>query len=109
MRDDMVAEVEALTQRKVVAFMSDNHIDPDMAVESSCWSRSRSRSACHCPSERGRVHAPVVLELEEQAVAARRRERRWRSDRGRPRPARVHVEVGEVALAQRDRWPPAPR
>lgn len=33
MRDDMVREVEALTGRCVVAFMSDNHIDPDLAIE----------------------------------------------------------------------------
>jgi uncharacterized protein YbcI len=34
MREDMIQAVEALTDRKVIAFMSDNHIDPDMAVES---------------------------------------------------------------------------
>jgi len=34
MREDLVAAVETITQREVVAFMSDNHIDPDMAVES---------------------------------------------------------------------------
>jgi uncharacterized protein YbcI len=33
MRDDMVAAVEGLTERKVIAFMSENHIDPDMAAE----------------------------------------------------------------------------
>jgi uncharacterized protein YbcI len=33
MRDDLVTAVEMLTERKVIAFMSDNHIDPDMAVE----------------------------------------------------------------------------
>ncbi len=33
MRDDLVATVEEHTGRKVAAFMSDNHIDPDMAVE----------------------------------------------------------------------------
>jgi uncharacterized protein YbcI len=33
MRDDLVRIVEDLTERRVVAFMSDNHIDPDMAVE----------------------------------------------------------------------------
>ena len=33
MRDELVAAVERLTGRKVVAFMSDNHIDPDMAAE----------------------------------------------------------------------------
>jgi len=33
MRDDLVAAVEMILERKVIAFMSDNHIDPDMAVE----------------------------------------------------------------------------
>ncbi len=33
MRDDLVQVVEEATGRKVIAFMSDNHIDPDMAVE----------------------------------------------------------------------------
>ena len=34
MRADLVAGIEAITGREVAAFMSDNHIDPDMAVES---------------------------------------------------------------------------
>ena len=34
MRDDLVAAVEEVTGRKVIAFLSDNHIDPDIAVES---------------------------------------------------------------------------
>jgi uncharacterized protein YbcI len=33
MRTDLVEAVESITGRKVVAFMSDNHIDPDMAIE----------------------------------------------------------------------------
>ena len=33
MRAELVASVEGLTGRKVAAFMSANHIDPDMAVE----------------------------------------------------------------------------
>jgi uncharacterized protein YbcI len=33
MRHDLVAAVETITEREVIAFMSDNHIDPDMAVE----------------------------------------------------------------------------
>ena len=33
MREDMVGAVQMLTERTVIAFMSDNHIDPDMAVE----------------------------------------------------------------------------
>jgi uncharacterized protein YbcI len=34
MSDDAVAGIEELTGRKVLAFLSDNHIDPDVAVES---------------------------------------------------------------------------
>jgi uncharacterized protein YbcI len=33
MREDLIALVEGQTERKVVAFMSANHIDPDMAAE----------------------------------------------------------------------------
>src|SRR3954453_12368487 len=33
MRTDIVAAVERITSRKATAFMSDNHIDPDYAVE----------------------------------------------------------------------------
>jgi len=33
MAEEMTESVERLTDRKVVAFMSDNHLDPDMAVE----------------------------------------------------------------------------
>jgi|SRR5215210_1449922 len=33
MRHDLVEAVESATKRRVVAFMSQNHIDPDLAVE----------------------------------------------------------------------------
>jgi uncharacterized protein YbcI len=33
MRGELVAKVQQLTGRKVVAFMSDHHIDPDIATE----------------------------------------------------------------------------
>jgi uncharacterized protein YbcI len=33
MREEMSEKVEELMGRKVVGFMSDNHIDPDLAVE----------------------------------------------------------------------------
>jgi uncharacterized protein YbcI len=33
MREALVSRVEELTGRKVIAFMSDNHIEPDMGVE----------------------------------------------------------------------------
>jgi uncharacterized protein YbcI len=33
MRDELIEVVERELDRKVIAFMSDNHIDPDLAVE----------------------------------------------------------------------------
>jgi uncharacterized protein YbcI len=33
MRDELIKAVEDATGRKVIAFMSQNHIDPDMAAE----------------------------------------------------------------------------
>jgi uncharacterized protein YbcI len=33
MRDDLIGIVERQLERKVIAFMSQNHIDPDLAVE----------------------------------------------------------------------------
>ncbi len=33
MREDLVAAVERITGRTVAAFLSDNHIDPDIGVE----------------------------------------------------------------------------
>jgi hypothetical protein len=34
MREDLVAAVEEITGRTVIAFLSDNHLDPDVAIES---------------------------------------------------------------------------
>ena len=34
MREELVAGIEQISGRKVIAFLSDNHIDPDVAVES---------------------------------------------------------------------------
>ena len=33
MRDSCSRKIEELTERRVIGFMSDNHIDPDIAVE----------------------------------------------------------------------------
>jgi uncharacterized protein YbcI len=33
MRDDLIEAVEDVLDRKVIAFMSDNHLDPDLAAE----------------------------------------------------------------------------
>jgi uncharacterized protein YbcI len=40
MREDLVQGVEAILGRKVIAFMSDNHIDPDVAAEIFVLARS---------------------------------------------------------------------
>jgi uncharacterized protein YbcI len=40
MRHDLINGIEAILERKVIAFMSDNHIDPDVAVEVFCLRRS---------------------------------------------------------------------
>jgi hypothetical protein len=34
MRDDLIKGVERVTGRTVIAFMSANHLDPDIAIES---------------------------------------------------------------------------
>jgi uncharacterized protein YbcI len=33
MQDELTGAVEKLTGRKVIAFMSDNHVDPDLTAE----------------------------------------------------------------------------
>jgi uncharacterized protein YbcI len=33
MRDELIELVEATLERKVIAFMSQNHVDPDLAIE----------------------------------------------------------------------------
>jgi hypothetical protein len=33
MRPELIAGVEQVVRREVIAFMSANHVDPDMAVE----------------------------------------------------------------------------
>ena len=42
MRSEFVAEIEALMGRQVVAFLSDNHIEPDVAIE--CFQLAPSAS-----------------------------------------------------------------
>ena len=39
MRDEAVGAIEGITGRKVAAFMSNNHIDPDVAVEAFVLAR----------------------------------------------------------------------
>ncbi len=45
MRRDLVASVEDLTGRTVAAFMSANHVDPDMAVETFVLERQDERQS----------------------------------------------------------------
>src|SRR5829696_410354 len=53
MEDEISGEVEELTGRKVIGFMSDNHIDPALRSRSSSWNRSppvpRSRTRASRP------------------------------------------------------------
>ena len=42
MREDLVGAVEEITGRKVSAFLSDNHIDPDLAVETFVMENGRT-------------------------------------------------------------------
>ena len=45
MREDLAAAVEAFTHRKVVAFMSANHIEPDVAATRTVGARTTSAAA----------------------------------------------------------------
>lgn len=58
MRDDVVAGVEQITGRKVAAFLSDNHIDPDVAVETILL---RPRPTEEGPETESSDGAPAVL------------------------------------------------
>jgi uncharacterized protein YbcI len=51
MRDDLVSGVEEITQRKVVAFLSANHIDPDLAVETFILQPNGEAHAAPGPEE----------------------------------------------------------
>ena len=45
MRNDLVALVEQATDRKVLAFMSDQHLDPDLAAETFVLEPVRSATS----------------------------------------------------------------
>lgn len=45
MRDDAIQQIESLTGRQVSAFMSTNHIDPDMAMEAFVLKPQRDGTA----------------------------------------------------------------
>jgi uncharacterized protein YbcI len=53
MRDDLIAVVERQLERKVIAFMSQNHIDPDLAVEVFVLEPNASGPAERSPRESG--------------------------------------------------------
>ena len=47
MRSDLIAGIEEILGRQVIAFMSDNHIDPDVAVEVFVLAPAGHQSARH--------------------------------------------------------------
>jgi uncharacterized protein YbcI len=60
MRTDMIAIVERNTNRKVLAFLSDNHIDPDIAVESFVLTSPNGEGATGAQAAR---RAPAVARV----------------------------------------------
>ena len=53
MRDDFTAGIEEITGRQVIAFLSANHIDPDIAIESFMLAPQNDGHQPHGPDTRG--------------------------------------------------------
>jgi hypothetical protein len=53
MEEELVRGVELITERRVLAFMSANHLDPDMAAEILCSSLVRRLSTAPPSLARG--------------------------------------------------------
>jgi uncharacterized protein YbcI len=58
MRDEAVAAIEGLTGRDVLAFMSNNHIDPDVAVETFVLKRLPDKLRLGDPLADGQPESP---------------------------------------------------
>ena len=58
MQADVSREIEELTGRKVIGFMSDNHIDPDLAVEVFVLEPLRPPRPAVAPDLSGALVAP---------------------------------------------------
>jgi uncharacterized protein YbcI len=52
MRDDFAAGIEEITGRVVIAFLSANHIDPDIAIESFMLAPQNDGHQPHAPDPR---------------------------------------------------------
>ncbi|HEV2775205.1 MAG TPA: Na-translocating system protein MpsC family protein [Solirubrobacteraceae bacterium] len=59
MRHDLISGIEAILGRKVIAFMSDNHIDPDVAVEIFLLAPGGSATATRGDGARGVAKTPA--------------------------------------------------
>jgi uncharacterized protein YbcI len=57
MRDDLVAGIEGILGRKVIAFLSANHIGPDIAVESFILAPSGQSVSEHAAPQNGAAEA----------------------------------------------------
>jgi uncharacterized protein YbcI len=53
MREDFTAGIEEITGRRVIAFLSANHIDPDLAIESFMLAPQNNGHQPHAPDTRG--------------------------------------------------------
>jgi uncharacterized protein YbcI len=52
MREDFTAGIEEITGREVIAFLSANHIDPDIAIESFMLAPQNDGHQPHAPDSR---------------------------------------------------------
>lgn len=85
MKKDVSREIEELTGRKVIGFMSDNHIDPTERTASS-----RETGEAPVPASRGgRIREVGVRRVDRRAPARIARRRRAARPRHRPSAAAV--------------------
>ena len=88
MQADVSREIEELTGRKVIGFMSDNHIDPDIAVEVFVLE----------PLPLGRVALQLTWGDARASCPGGRTGERWRGTKRRPC---THVREGQCPEPQR--------
>ena len=53
MREDFIAGIEEITGREVIAFLSANHLDPDIAIESFMLAPQNDGHQPHAPDRHG--------------------------------------------------------
>ena len=100
-RHDLIDGVEEILGRKVTAFMSDNHIDPDVAVEVFCSrpqrrgpGRRRPRCQDAARGDRWRWRWPLIIFVRSGARVERDPRALGCARRARSRPAESSARMG---------------